>query len=66
MGVVDGIYKYYYENGQFWIEKEYKDGLFMNVMCNFDEFGKLRDFGILKDGNGMIKYYIRIGEIYNI
>ncbi|WP_186279843.1 toxin-antitoxin system YwqK family antitoxin [Fluviicola chungangensis] len=66
MGQPDGTYKYYHENGQLWIEKEYSNGLLLNVKCNYDESGKLRDPGTLKDGNGTIYYYTRTGYVYNV
>lgn len=66
MGKVDGTYQYYHENGQLWIEKEYRDGLLLNVKFNYDEYGKPRDFGTLRDGNGTVKYYTTSGDVYNI
>lgn len=65
-GKLDGNYQYYHENGQLWIEKEYKNCLLWNVKYNYDESGKSRDVGTLKNGNGTIIYYKSSGEIYNI
>lgn len=65
-GAPDGTYQYYHANGQLWIEKEYDNGLLLNIRCNYDESGKSRDFGTLKNGNGTVKYYNRSGEVYSI
>jgi len=63
---LNGTYKYYYENGQLWIEKEYKNGLLMNVIGSYDDKGNKRDYGTIKDGNGTVKYYTEEGKVYNI
>jgi antitoxin component YwqK of YwqJK toxin-antitoxin module len=65
MGESDGTYKYYYENGQLWVEKEYKNGLLMNVIGNFDPKGNHRDKGTIKDGNGTVNYYTEEGKVYS-
>jgi len=65
-GSSDGTYRYFHANGQLWIEKEYTHGLLMNIKCNYDESGKSRDFGTLKNGNGTVKYYTRTGDVYSI
>lgn len=66
MGNEDGQYQYFYENGQLWIEKEYKNGLLMNVKANYTAKGKERDKGTLKDGNGTVIYYTEEGKVYSI
>lgn len=66
MGKEDGVYQYYYENGQLWIEKIYNNGLLLNVNANYDSYGKERDKGTLKDGNGTVKYYDENGIVYTI
>ncbi len=63
---VHGTYKYYHENGQLWIQKEFSDGLLLNVQCNYDDKGNLRDKGTLIDGNGTVNYYTLEGKIYSI
>ncbi len=65
MGKEDGIYRYYHENGQLWIEKVYKKGLLINVTGNYDAQGKSRDKGTLKNGNGTVHYYTAEGKIYS-
>ena len=65
-GKENGNYKYYYENGNLWIEKEYQNGLLMNVKGSYDEKGNLRNWGTLKDGNGIVNYYTKEGKIYTI
>lgn len=66
MGKENGIYRYYYENGQLWIEKEYRNGLLMNVNVSYDEKGKPRNQGTIKNGNGTVNYYTEDGRIYMI
>lgn len=63
---ISGSYKYYYSNGQLWIEKEYQNGLLMNVIGSFDSLGNPRDHGTIKNGNGTVKYYTEEGKLYNI
>ena len=65
-GVADGSYKYYYSNGQLWVEKEYSNGLLINIVGSYDQKGKPRDKGTLKDGNGTVKYYTEDGKVYTI
>jgi|SRR4051812_36672463 len=64
-GMATGNYKYYYENGQLWVEKEYKDGLLLNVKGNFDPKGNSRDKGTLVDGNGTVVFYTEEGKVYS-
>jgi len=66
MNQITGMYQYYYSNGQLWIEKEYKDGLLMNVKGSYDQQGKRRDYGTLKNGTGTVKYYTEEGKVYTI
>lgn len=63
-GQQNGSYKYYYENGVLWTEKEYKDGLLMNVIGSYDNSGKERNKGSLKNGNGTVNHYTEEGKLY--
>ena len=45
-----GTRKYFYSNGQLWIEQVYKKGLFWTVVSNFNEKCEHRDAGTLRDG----------------
>jgi antitoxin component YwqK of YwqJK toxin-antitoxin module len=65
MGSPDSTYRYYYSNGQLWIEKKYNNGLLMNVTGSYDQQGKPRDKGTLKDGTGTVNYYTEDGTLYN-
>lgn len=66
MGTENSIYKYYYENGQLWIEMEYKNGLLMNVIGSYDNMGNPREKGTIKDENGTVIYYTEDGKIYSV
>ena len=57
MDKLDGVDRYYHENGQIWIERIYDNGLLLNVIANYDSTGKKRDKGTLKDGNGTLNLY---------
>ena len=66
MGVYEGIYRYYYENGQLWVEKEYRNERLWNIAGSYDSKGKSKDTGTLKDGNGTVLFYTEEGKIYLI
>lgn len=56
-GELDGIRTYYYPTGRTWSEYEHRNGKTWTIVANYDEKGKKRDAGTLKNGNGTIKYY---------
>lgn len=58
--------KYFYESGQLWVYKEYKNGTYYNVLALFDVTGKPLDYGTLKDGTGTVKYYTENAKVYLI
>lgn len=58
--------KYFYESGQLWVYKEYKNGTYYNVLGLYDDTGKPLDFGTLKDGTGTVKYYTEKAKVYLI
>lgn len=66
MGIKDGSYQYYFDNGQLWTESQFKNNSMFTILSNFDRNGKPRDKGILKDGNGTVNFYTEEGVIYLI
>jgi antitoxin component YwqK of YwqJK toxin-antitoxin module len=58
-----GIRRYYYENGQVWIEQTYKDGKNWSVEGNYTITGVRRNPGTLKDGNGTVIFYDEDGKV---
>ncbi len=59
-------WKYYYESGQLWVHKEYKDGRYYNILELYDSSGNPLDHGTLKDGTGTVKYYTEDAKVYFI
>ncbi|RYY66493.1 MAG: hypothetical protein EOO12_04080 [Chitinophagaceae bacterium] len=59
----NGTRRYFYPNGQLWIEEEYRNGLHWNIVGNWDAQGKRRDGGTLKGGNGTLKLYNEDGSL---
>lgn len=57
-------YKYYYQSGQLWVHREYKNEVIYNIYELNDPNGKPMDFGTLKDGNGTILFYTEQGKVY--
>lgn len=66
LGELDGTYKYYYDNGQLWIERTYEKGKAKDVISNFDKTGKARDKGNLMNGNGTVISYDEEGNQKNV
>ena len=46
----NGNRKYFYPNGQIWIEEIYKNGRHWTVLGNYSKNGKPRNAGSLKNG----------------
>lgn len=65
-GKRDGSKKYYYENGQLWTELIVKDEKPWQIVSNFDDKGKQRDAGSLKNGKGTVIYYNENGTLREI
>jgi len=61
-GVPDGVYKYFYDNGQLWTERLYSKGKVMEVISNFNHEGKPVDKGTLKAGTGTVIVYDEEGK----
>lgn len=59
-------YKYFYDTGQLWVQREYKDKEIFNIIELNDKNGISMDFGTLKDGNGTIIFYTQEGKVYLI
>lgn len=59
-------WKYYYESGQLWVNKEYKDGKYYNIVELYDSSGTPLDSGTLKNGTGTVKYYTEEAKVYLI
>jgi antitoxin component YwqK of YwqJK toxin-antitoxin module len=53
-GKFNGVRKYFYPNGQLWIEQTYRNGKSWTVVANYTDKGQKRDAGTLHDGNGTI------------
>ena len=61
-----GLRKYYYPNGQLWIEQIYKEGKSWTVVANYTESGQKRDAGTLKNGNGTVIFYNEDGSVRDV
>lgn len=59
-------WKYYYESGQLWVHREYKDGKIYNIKELYDSSGVPLDSGTLKNGTGTVKYYTENAQVYLI
>lgn len=62
-GEFNGSYKYFHPNNQLWVHIKYKLGKPFNAVENFDENGKKREPGTLKNGTGTLIYYSETGTI---
>ena len=56
-GLHHGRRRYFYPNGQVWIEQEMRDGKAWDVIANYTITGQKRDAGTLQNGNGTIILY---------
>lgn len=56
-GLKDGIYEYYYPNGNIWTKKEYKKGKLIKVLELKSKNGDNLDIGSFSDGNGLLNVY---------
>jgi antitoxin component YwqK of YwqJK toxin-antitoxin module len=61
-GVPDGVYKYFYDNGQLWTERLYSKGKVMEIISNFNREGKPVVKGTLKAGTGTVIVYDEEGK----
>ncbi|MCX6180414.1 MAG: hypothetical protein NT150_00610 [Bacteroidetes bacterium] len=59
-------YKCYYNNGNLWVEDEYKNGLPWNVNALLDVNGAPLEIGTFKNGSGDLNYYDIDGKLYLI
>lgn len=59
----DGSYQYFYENGQLWTHRVYKNGLLTEIISNFTSSGKALDKGTIKNGNGSVNIYDENGHL---
>ena len=62
----NGITDWYYPNGKLALSILYKNDLKMEVLKSFDKYGKGRDLGILKNGNGDCEIYNDDGSLKEI
>lgn len=60
---LNGIYQYYHDNGQLWIEIDFKDDKPWNIIANYDKTGKRKSKGSLRKGNGTVKRYSADGDL---
>jgi antitoxin component YwqK of YwqJK toxin-antitoxin module len=65
-GEIDGPRKYYYPSGIVWIEYVYREGKPWNIVANYDEMGKMRNAGTLRNGNGTVILYNDDGSVREI
>jgi antitoxin component YwqK of YwqJK toxin-antitoxin module len=65
-GLQNGSFKYYYESGQLWTERIYKDDRLMDVISNFNSAGKPNKLGTLKNGTGSVIIYDEKGNITGV
>lgn len=62
-GQLNGIYKYFHDNGQIWTERVYKDGKLIEVIANYNKKGKKNNPGTVKDGTGILYIYDPDGNL---
>lgn len=65
-GSMNGMFKYYYPGGKLWIEQVFKDDKPWEVRGNYDQSGKPREKGTLKNGNGTVYLYNEDGTVREI
>lgn len=63
---MEGLSMYYHLNGQLWSVVEIRNKKLWSVISNFDKYGKSKDKGTLKDGNGSMKRYDENGKLIAI
>ncbi|HMT69477.1 MAG TPA: hypothetical protein PKD16_04910 [Saprospiraceae bacterium] len=62
-GRLDGIQKYYHDNGKIFAEYEYVYGLLFNVKTLKNRKGKNLEIGTFKDGWGVLNVYDKKGKL---
>ena len=62
-GVRDSIYLFYYENEILWEKIDYKNGGVWNVLNYNKPDGSALDCCTIKDGNGIMRFYDKVGRI---
>jgi antitoxin component YwqK of YwqJK toxin-antitoxin module len=65
-GVLDGITKYYHDNGQLWTERLYIKGKLWEVISNYDRQGNKKDKGYIKNGTGELKLFDSEGNFKEV
>jgi hypothetical protein len=62
----NGEFTFYYENGNEWSKRIYKDGLPWTVISNFDPDGNPQEKGTLKNGEGILYVWNHKGTMAEI